>query len=394
MQSLEGIRVLELGHILAAPFLAMMMGDMGADVIKIEPPGRGDESRHFGPPFLNGVTSYFLCLNRNKRSITLNLKNPDGAGVLRRLIEKSDVLVENFRPGSLAKLGFSYEAARKINPAIIYCSISGFGVTGPLADKAAFDPIVQGLGGVMSLTGPEEGLPYKTGVPIGDLTTAMLAAFAIVSALFHRQRTGVGQFIDSSLLDGQIALLTFQGAAYLATGEVPKRMGNRHPSIVPYQIFPTADRYINICVGSDALWERFCPAVGLTEYQNNPRFYTNVERVKHREELIPLIERRFKEFTTAELIKILEEAGVPCGEVATLDEVFSNPQVAHLNIVQELEHPVAGRIKLTAPPYRMSETQPTIRRRPPLLGEHTAELLEWLGYSEEHIAALRQSGAV
>jgi formyl-CoA transferase len=394
MMCLEGVVVLDLSRVLAGPFCSMMLGDMGADIIKVEPPGSGDESRHFGPPFLNGESSYFLSLNRNKRGITLNLKSEDGCEVLRRLIARSDVLLENFRPGVLDRLGFSYESVRALRPDIVYCAISGFGTSGPMASRAAYDQILQGEGGVMSLTGPADGDPHKVGVPIADLTAGMLASYAVVSALFHRERTGEGQRVDTSLLDGQVSLLTFQAASYFATGRVPRRLGNRHPNIAPYETFPTADGFINLAVGNDAIWARFCQAIGLDSYVADPRFRANADRVQNRSDLIALIEDRFRERSTSELLKTLDEAGVPCGVIATLDQVFDSPQVEHLGLRQQIQHPRAGEISLTAPPYRMDRTPPAIRRPPPMLGQHTEEVLAGLGYSRPEIAQLREKGAI
>ncbi len=394
MLCLEGVAVLDLTRVLAGPYCSMMLGDMGADIIKVEPPGIGDESRHFGPPFINGESTYFLSLNRNKRGITLNLKSEEGCEVLRRLIARSDVLLENFRPGVLNRLGFSYEAVRAIRPDIVYCSISGFGLTGPMASRAAYDQILQGEGGIMSLTGPADGVPHKVGVPIADLTAGMLASYAVVSALFHRQRTGEGQRLDTSLLDGQISLLTFQAGSYFATGRAPRRMGNRHPSIAPYETFPTADGFINIAVGNDALWSKFCRTLGLEAYEQDPRFRTNADRVQNRADLIPLIEERFRNEGTAALQEMLDRGGIPCGVIATLDQVFDSPQVQHLGLRKRVQHPKAGEINLTVPPYRMDRTQPIIRRAPPMLGEHTDEVLASLGYSGVQIADLHERGAV
>lgn len=394
MMCLEGIKVLDLTRVLAGPFCSMMLGDMGADIIKVEPSGVGDEARHFGPPFLNGESTYFLSLNRNKRGMTLNLKSPEGCEVLRKLIARSDVLLENFRPNVLNRLGFSYDVVRSIRPDIIYCSISGFGLTGPMALRPAYDQVLQGESGVMSVTGPEDGAPHKVGVPIADLTAGMLAAYAVVNALFHRERTGEGQRLDTSLLDGQVSLLTYQASSFFATGKVPKRMGNRHPTIAPYETFPTADGFVNVAVGNDALWAKFCQAVGLTAYQDDPRFRTNADRVRNRTDLIPVIEKRLSTLSTEELLKVLDEAGIPCGVIATIDQVFENPQVKHLGLRRKVQHPKAGEISLTAPPYRMDKTPPEIRRAPPFLGQHTEEVLSDLGYSREEIAELTRRGAL
>jgi formyl-CoA transferase len=394
MMCLEGIVVLDLSRVLAGPFCSMMLGDMGADIIKVEPPGVGDESRHFGPPFLNGESSYFLSLNRNKRGITLNLKSEAGCEVLRRLIARSDVLLENFRPGVLDRLGFSYESVRAIRPDIVFCSVSGFGTTGPMAFRPAYDQILQGEGGVMSVTGPEDGDPHKVGVPIADLTAGMLASYAIVSALFHRQRTGEGQRLETSLLDGQVSLLTYQAASYFATGRVSRRLGNRHPNIAPYETFPTADGFVNLAVGNDSLWVRFCQAMGLEGHADAPRFRTNADRVQNRLELVEIIETRFRRESTADLMRTLEEAGVPCGVIANLDQVFDSPQVEHLGLRRRIQHPRAGEISLTAPPYRMDRTPPSIRIPPPMLGQHNDEVLAGLGYSQPDISRLRETGAI
>jgi formyl-CoA transferase len=394
MLCLEGVTVLDLTRVLAGPYCSMMLGDMGADIIKVEPPGYGDESRHFGPPFINGEASYYLSLNRNKRGMTLNLKSEEGCEVLRRLIARSDVLLENFRPGVLDRLGFSYEAVRAIRPDIVYCSISGFGTTGPMATRAAYDQILQGEGGLMSLTGPEDGAPHKVGVPIADLTAGMLASYIVVSALFHRLRTGEGQRIETSLLDGQVSLLSFQAASYFATGRIPHRKGNQHPTIAPYETFPTADGFVNVAIGNESFWSKFCRTLGLEVLEQDPRFRTNADRVGHRSELVPLIEERFRGESTASLLAALDREGIPCGVIATVDQVFENPQVKHLGLRKRIQHPRAGEISVTAPPFRLDRTPPIIRRPPPMLGEHNEEVLASLGYSEQEIAGLRERGAL
>ncbi len=391
---LHGVVVLDLTRALAGPYCTLMLGDMGADVIKIEAPGGGDETRGWGPPFQEGESSYFMSINRNKRSVTLNLKDPEGHEVLCRLVRRADVLVENFRPGTMRRMGMSYDQAVEINPALVYASISGFGQTGPRSQQPAYDQILQGIGGIMSLTGPVGGPPTKVGVAIADICAGMFAAYAIALALFHRERGGGGQYIDTTMLGGQVALLTFQAARYFATGRAPTPGGNRHPTIAPYETFATADGYVNIACGNEGMWQRFCQALGLGELLDDPRFARNADRVAHRDELSTRIQAHLSTRPTGEIVQALEATEVPVGPVFSLDELFADPQAQHLALRREMPHPRVGTVSQTGFPYQLSKTGPALRLPPPLLGLHTAEVLGELGYSEQQIEALRARGVV
>ena len=392
--ALEGIRVLDLTRALAGPYCTLMLGDHGADIIKVEMPGTGDETREWAPPSIKGVSAYYLSINRNKRSVTLDLKNADGKRVLERLIEKSDVVVENFSPGTLARLGFPDERVRAINPRAILCHISGFGQDGPGRAWPAYDLIVQGMGGIMSLTGEPGSDPVMVGVPQADMVAGMFAAFAIAAALHARDRTGEGQVIDATMIGGQVALLSRQAARFFADGTVPRPEGNMHASIVPYQTFRASDGHVNVGVANNALFERFCRALDLEELLEDKRFTDNPTRVAHRREIVPIIERRVKTLTKAEVVRRLREANVPVGPINALDEVFADPVVRHLGLIAEVDHPTAGRVRAPGIPVRLSGTPPSIRRHPPELGEHTDEVLQELGYAKDEIAALRRDGAV
>jgi len=392
--ALDGIRVVDLTRALAGPYCTLMLADHGADVVKIEIPGTGDETRDWAPPSIKGVSAYYLAINRNKRSVTCDLKHPDGKRILERLIERADVVVENFSPGVFGRLGFPDDRVRAMNRKVVICHVSGFGQDGPGRAWAAYDLVVQGMGGVMSLTGPPGGDPVMVGVPQADMVAGMFAAFAIVAALEARHRTGEGQVIDATMIGGQVALLSRQAARYFADGTVPHPEGNVHASIVPYQTFRAADGFVNICCANNALFERLCRAIELEDLLEDGRFSDNASRVKHRDTLVPLIAARVHRMTKADVVRKLREANVPVGPINDLGEVFNDPVVRHLGLIAEVDHPVAGRVRAPGIPVRMSETPGSVRRAPPLLGEHTDEVLRELDYAPSEIEKLRADGAV
>ncbi len=391
---LSGTRVIDLTRALAGPYCTLLLGDMGADVIKIELPGSGDETRQWGPPFVAGESSYFMSVNRNKRSVTLDLKTAQGLEALRRLVSSADVLVENFRPGTMDRLGLSYDQARSLNASMVFCSVSGFGQTGPRARQPAYDAILQGMGGVQYLSGDPEGGPTRVGVPIADITAGMFAAYAVASALYRRERDPErrGQFIDTSMLGGQVSLLTYQAGRFFATGTAPGRIGNRHASIAPYEMFRTSDGYVNVAAANEPMWQRFCRALNLEGLLGDARFGTNPDRVTNRAELSARIEERLLQLTQAEVIERLEQAEVPVGPVYDLAQVFSDPQSVHLGMAVSTPHPRVPGLKTTGFPYRLSETNPEVRYPPPLLGEHTSEVLKEVGYSDSEISSLTAAG--
>ena len=394
MQPLTNIRVLDMTRALTGPYCTQMLGDMGADIIKVEQPKIGDNSRAWGPPFVNGESTYFMSINRNKRSITIDLRHPDSAVIMRELVAQSDIIIENFVPGHMHKYGFDYESCKAIRPDIIYCSISGFGQEGPDHGRAAYDQVIQGLGGVMSVTGYADGGPMRVGIALSDIISGMNAAFAIMAATIHRMQTGIGQYIDTSLLSGQLAMMSYHAAAYLATGTAPKRTGNHNPEIAPYGVYQAKDGWFNLAVGTNVLWQRFCDALHITELCDDPRFATNHDRSVNYATMNAELDKVFQQYTMRELQDMLIPAGVPIGEIHDMASVFADPQVKALDEVVTIAHPKAGDIRVVGAPYRLTETPATVRRHPPMLGEHTDEILAEVGFDAAQIAAFHQSGVL
>ena len=392
MKALEGIRVLDLTRALAGPFCTLMLGDHGADVVKIEMPGSGDDTRHWGPPFIDGESAYFLSINRNKRSMTLNLKEPRAKEIFLRMATDSDVIVENFTPGVMSRFGLDYETVKAANSKIIYCSISGFGQSGPYRSRPAYDQIMQGMTGVMSITGEPDGEPQKVGVAVTDIGAGMWSAFAIMAAVFHREQRGEGQQIDVSMMDAQVAWLTYQAAFYFATGQPPKRLGAAHPNLVPYQAFMCVDgKFLNLAVGSERIWDRFCQGIHREDLRDNPDYATNGDRVRSRSTLVPLLQELFLTRSVAEWVADLHEVSVPCGPINDLADVFADPQLLHREMYVEMPHPTLGTIKQTGIPVKFSRTPGGLDRPPPLHGEHTGEILGELGYSDAEIRQLAEA---
>lgn len=395
MGALSGLKVLDLSRVLAGPWAGQLLGDLGADVVKIERPDSGDDTRAWGPPYLKdsdgrdtSEAAYFLSANRNKRSLGIDFTQPAGQAELKRLVAKADVLIENFKVGGLAAYGLDYATLQALNPRLIYCSVTGFGQTGPYANRAGYDFMIQGLGGLMSVTGradnePGAG-PLKVGVALTDVMTGLYASNAILAALAERERSGLGQHIDLALLDVQVACLANQALNYLTTGQAPQRLGNAHPNIVPYQDFPTADGNLILTVGNDSQFRAFAAAVGQPQWGNDPRFASNAARVAHRSELIPLIRQQTVFRTTAEWVSLLGQAGVPCGPINDLQQVFADPQVRARELVLRMPHPLSGELALVANPIRLSRTPVSYQHAPPLLNADAASVRrDWLGEAGE-----------
>ncbi len=396
---LAGLRVLDLTRVLAGPTCTQMLGDLGAEVIKIEKPGSGDDTRGFAPPFMPGTreSAYFVGVNRNKRSVTVDISKPEGQALVKKLLAGCDILAENFKMGALAKYGLGYEDIHREFPGIIYCSITGFGQTGPYAPRPGYDSLIQAMGGVMSLTGEPDGLPQKVGIPVADLFAGLYGCIGILAALRHREKTGIGQQVDIGMLDTHVAWLANQGMNYLATGENPPRLGNQHPNIVPYQVFPTLDGYLVLSVGNDPTFVRFCQNTGLEHLLTDERFATNAARVANRQLVTDTLTPVMQTMSTTAWVDKLEALKIGCGPINTLEQVFADPHVQARGVVVEMPHAEAegGHVKVIANPVRLSETPADYRITAPMLGEHTDEVLgELLGMNADDLAGLRERGIV
>jgi crotonobetainyl-CoA:carnitine CoA-transferase CaiB-like acyl-CoA transferase len=390
---LDGLTVLDLSTQLSGPYCSMLLGDLGADVIKVERPGRGDDARAF-PPFVNGQSAPFMTFNRNKRSLALDLKRPAGREVCLRLAARADVFLENFRPGAAERLGLGYAHLSAVNPRLIYCSISGFGQTGPYRERGGFDLIAQGMSGLMSITGEEDGPPLRVPIPLSDIGAGMFGAIGILAALRAREKGGRGQWVDTSLLETPIAWSVYEAASYFATGEVPPRLGAGHRASAPYQPFRTKDGWLNLGAAGQQFWPKICAVLDLPGLENDPRFATSPERVKHRKELARLLQGRFDRETTAHWLSRLGAEGIPAGPILTYDRVFADPQVRHREMAVEVDHPVAGRSRVLGVPIKFTETPAGVRRPAPTVGQHTEEILEASGYSDADLARLRAEAVI
>lgn len=394
MKPLDDLFVVDLSRILSGPVCTMLLADMGAQVIKVEPPPFGDDSRQWGPPFIGGISTYFLSVNRNKKSLGLNLKTEEGRRILWKLIERADVLIENFRPGVLDKLGFGYEAVAKANLRAVYCSISGFGQTGPYRDRPGYDVVAQGESGMMDLTGYPDGPPAKLGASLADVVAGLYAFNGICLALLARHRTGKGQHVDISLLDGMVSTLTYHALIYFTTGRSPKRAGTRHPSIVPYECFQAKDGYVNIAVTNQKQWENFCQVLGFPEIAKDPRFETMKARLANYDGLRALIDRVVSKMTCADVISAISEVGIPVGPINTVGEILEDPHMHAREMVVELTHPEYGPLKMLGIPIKLSDTPGVVENAPPAFGEHNQEVLKEIGYADESITVLARNGVI
>jgi crotonobetainyl-CoA:carnitine CoA-transferase CaiB-like acyl-CoA transferase len=392
--ALQGITVLDLTRVLAGPFCTMILGDLGADVIKVEAVGSKDDTRAWGPPFAGGESAYYLCANRNKRAITLNLKSAKGQDAFKKLAAGADVVVQNFKTGTLERLGLGYDTLKRINPQIILASITGFGQTGPYKNEPGYDYIIQAMAGLMSITGDERSGPLKVGVAIADVLTGLYAAIGILAALHERSYSGEGQQLDVSLFDAQLSALVNVASSYLTTGAVPRRLGNQHPHIVPYQVFPTRDGEMVVAVGNDAQFRKLAEALGMPELAADERYRTNADRLRHRDGLVAVISAVMKAKPTTHWRARLQAAGIPHGPINDLQAVFADPQVQARNMVVEMAHPTAGSVKLVGSPLKLSRTPVEMKRHPPLYGEHTAQVLARLGYSPDELDEMRRNGDI
>ena len=395
MLPLQGIRILDSTRMVAGPLCSMILGDLGAEVIKIERPGIGDDTRKWGPPFLNGESAYFLSVNRNKKSLTLDLKKEKAREIYRELVKKSDVVLENFRTGTMEKLQLTYNNLKELNPKLIYCSITGFGLSGPYKRRAGTDPVVQAMGGLMGITGESDGKPVRIPLSIIDMSTGLYAHGAIMAALISRGNTGKGHFIELSLLDTQLMLLLNLGSSYLVSGEVPRRLGNSHATIVPFGIFETKDRDMLLSASADVRWRRLCEALELEHLIEDPNFSTTNARINNREEVVRRLQERLRDKTADEWLELLEKVGVPSAPINTLDRVFNDPQVLDRNIVTEVTHPITGTFKMVGMPAQYDGRRGEIRLAPPRLGEHSNEILnELLGYTESDVSKLKEENVI
>ena len=397
MKALEGIRVLDLTRALAGPFCTLMLGDYGADIIKIEIPGSGDDTRTWGPPFIGDESAYFLSINRNKRSLTLNFKDEKAKEIFLKLAKDADVIVENFTPGVMDRFGLGYDVIKEVNPGIVFCSVSGFGQTGPYRSRPAYDQIMQGISGLMSITGEPDGEPQKVGIAVADIGAGMWAAFAVMAAIHNRSHKGEGQgqYIDISMMDAQVAWLTYQAANFFANGTPPKRLGAAHPNLVPYQAFMCQDnKYLNLAVGSERIWERFCEGMDMPELRDNPDYKTNIERAQNREKIVPYLQEVFIKQPVNHWVEKLQAVSVPCGPINDLEDVFSDPQLLSRDMLVEISHPTLGKIKQTGLPLKFSRTPGGLDRPPPLLGEHNHEVLKEIGFSTSEIEKLETQNVI
>jgi crotonobetainyl-CoA:carnitine CoA-transferase CaiB-like acyl-CoA transferase len=390
---LSGVRVVEFGQAVSSPLCTMLLGDLGADVVKIEPP-HGDAARGYGPPFVSGESPYYLSCNRNKRSTVLNIKHQDGASIVRQMCEQADIIVTNFRPGVMDRLGIGYESLKAVNPKLIFCQVTGYGPDGPFAGQPAYDQVAQGMSGLMSVTGTTESGPIRVGVAIGDVLAALHATVGVLGAWAHRQNTGEGQRVDTSLLGAILGILTYQTGRYLADGSEPQREGNDHPVASPYGAFSTQDGQLNIAIANETMWRRLAEVLGHPEWVDDPRFATNADRVNNRAAINAFVTDALASDTVSNWVTRLNDAGVACGPIWTVGEALESEQVANMGIVQQVEHDLAGRISLIGPAISMTQTPQVIRRPPPLLAQHTADVLGELGYSEADIDRLAAADAV
>jgi crotonobetainyl-CoA:carnitine CoA-transferase CaiB-like acyl-CoA transferase len=391
---LSGFTVVDLTRVLSGPYCTMILADLGARVIKVEQPGKGDDTRHWGPPFLGAESAYFLSINRNKESVTVDFKPAEGREVLERLIARADVFVENFRPGTIERAGFGWETVHQKFPKVVYASISGYGQTGPRREEAGYDAVMQAEGGLMSVTGDPDRPGYRLGVAITDMVAGLYCAQGITAALLARERSGIGQRVDIGMLDTTAALLTYQAANWFATSRIPERQGNRHATIAPYETFTTMDGEIVIAVGNDGIWKRFCNAMGLEELAADPRFTSNKDRMEHYDSMRPPIDQVFRTKTCAEWIAILNAAGVANGEVRNIGQMLNDPQLEAREMVRTLMHPTVGATRVIGAPIKLSDTEASVRTPPPVLGQHTDTVLSELGYDAEGIASLREKRVI